>query len=109
METRADRLDLIESLQLLNDPVTRAALLQSEGEPGIGWVMSGTACSLCGCRKWGDVVEGHVGDHRTGEIIRTRDALRCMSICSLQLVLLRICMRQGAEVLLEKVLRETSR
>lgn len=110
VETRADRLDLIESLQFLNDSVTRAC---TAAERAVSRALGGSCqvpLAAYAVVENGEMwLRAHVGDHRTGEIIRTEGRAPMHEHLQLAARVVENLHEQGAEVLLEKVLRETSR
>ena len=73
IEVRADRKDLIEALQFINDPVTRAC---TAAERAVSRALGGScqvplAAYAVGEKDGAMWLRAHVGDHRTGKVIRT--------------------------------------
>jgi hydroxymethylbilane synthase len=74
IEVRADRRDLIEALQFLNDPVTRAC---TAAERAVSRALGGSCQVPLAAYAVGEAagqmwLRAHVGDHRTGRVIRTQ-------------------------------------
>lgn len=74
IEVRADRKDLIEALQFINDPVTRAC---TAAERAVSRALGGSCQVPLAAYAVGEPngemwLRAHVGDHRTGRVIRTQ-------------------------------------
>ncbi len=110
IETREDDVELIEQLQFLNDQHTRACTM---AERAVSRALGGSCqvpLAAYGVieedgRMW---LRAHVGDHRTGETIRAEVRMSAEDPEAVAAVVVQELRRQGADAMLEKVLRETA-
>lgn len=108
IEVRADNKAILEALQFLNDTETRACTM---AERAVSRALGGSCqvplAAYCIVDKGELWLRAHVGDHRTGECIRTEARGAFADPEGLAATVVALLEKQGARALLEKVLRET--
>ncbi len=106
VEVRSDRKDLIEALQFINDPVTRAC---TAAERAVSRALGGSCQVPLAAYAIGQAdgtmwLRAHVGDHRTGEVVRTQVRGSLAEALSLAEKAVQELRSQGADAILERVL-----
>lgn len=109
IEVRADQADVIEALQFINDPVTRACTM---AERAVSRALGGSCqvpLAAYAIVENGEMwLRAHVGDHRTGETIRAQARAPMADHLELAARVVEMLLEQGADAMLEKVLKETA-
>lgn len=109
IEVRADRADLIEALQFINDPETRAC---TAAERAVSRALGGSCqvplaayAIVSGGELW---LRAHVGDHRTGEMLCAEGRGAVADHLAIAEAVVADLRGQGADALLERVLCATA-
>ncbi len=109
IEVRADDAVTLEAIEFLNDPVTRACTM---AERAVSRALGGSCqvpLAAYAVVENGEMwLRAHVGDHRTGEIIRAEGRAAMADHLNLAAQVVEELRRQGADVMLAKVLEETA-
>lgn len=110
VEVRSDNKALIEALQFINDPATRAC---TAAERAVSRALGGSCQVPLAAYAIPDENEAlwlraHVGDHRTGQMIRAEARGSVEDALAVAETVVQALKAQGAEELLAKVLQETA-
>lgn len=109
IEVPANRPDIVEALQFINDPVTRACTL---AERAVSRALGGSCqvpLAAYGIVENGELwLRAHVGDHRTGELIATDAKGKMEDYEAVAAQVVAQLRELGADALLNKVLAETA-
>lgn len=110
VEVRSDNAALIEALQFINDPATRAC---TAAERAVSRALGGSCQVPLAAYAIPDEngalwLRAHVGDHRTGKMIRAEARGNMEDALAVAETVVQALKAQGAEELLARVLQETA-